>query len=71
MHIFQIEFHDFQQESGSIYPADAGKGRGLLFTSKKGQCLFLTSKKNIKKPQRIYDFNQQLEQLILHSKTYS
>ena len=45
MHIFQIAFCDFRQESGFLALLIVEKGQGLLFTSKKGKGLFLISKK--------------------------
>ena len=44
MHIFQLAFRDFWQESGFLALLMMKKGQGLLFISIKGKGLFLTSK---------------------------
>ena len=43
--IFQIAFHDFQQESGFFDLLMVEKGHGLFLSSKKGQGAFVTSNK--------------------------
>ena len=45
MHIFQVEFYNFQQESSFLAPLMVVEGQGLFFISEKGQGAFLTPKK--------------------------